>query len=66
MASALGVVALLCIVETLVAGTLVRRHGRVITALGPYIEFALPFMLAIIASGSVLFRVATGSLGERA
>jgi hypothetical protein len=66
MAGALGVVASLCIIETLVAGMLVRRHGRVITALGPYIEFALPFMLAIIFSGSVLFRLVTGGLGERA
>lgn len=35
-------------------------------AIGPYVEFVMPFMFAIIYSISVLFRLATVGLGERA
>jgi len=66
MASALLVVASLCIIETLAAGMLLRRHGRISAAIGPYVELTLPFMLAVVFSSSVLFRFITGGLGERA
>jgi eukaryotic-like serine/threonine-protein kinase len=66
MAGALLVVASLCIIETLAAGMLLRRHGRISAAIGPYIEIALPLMLAVVFSSSVLFRLATVGLGERA
>ena len=66
MASALVVMASLCIIETLAAGMLLRRHGRLSAAIGPYIELVIPIALAIVFSSSVLFRLATGGLNERA
>jgi serine/threonine protein kinase len=66
MASALVVMASLCIIETLAAGMLLRRHGHVGAAIGPYIELVIPFMLAVVFSSSVLFRLATVGLGARA
>ena len=66
MASALVVMASLCIIETLAAGMLLRRHGRLSAAIGPYIELVIPIALAIVFSSSVLFRLATVGLNERA
>ena len=66
MASAFGLVASLCIIETLAAGMLVRRHGNVSAAIVPYIELTIPVMLAVIFAISVLFRLATVGLGSRA
>jgi serine/threonine protein kinase len=66
MASAFVVMASLSVIETLAAGMLLRRHGHVSAALGPYLELVLPIMLAVVFSSSVLFRLATGGLGARA
>jgi len=66
MAIALVFMASLCIIETLAAGMLLRRHGRISAAIGPYVEFTLPLILAVVFSNSVLFRVLTVGLGERA
>jgi hypothetical protein len=66
MTTALVFTASLCIIETLAAGMLIRRHGHVSAAIGPYLEFTIPFIFAVVFSSSVLFRLATGGLGERA
>jgi hypothetical protein len=66
MASALVVVTLPCIVETLTAGLLLRRHGHVSAAVWPYVELMTPFVFAVLFSSSALFRLATVGLGERA
>jgi len=65
MASALLVVGSLCIIETLAAGMLLRRHGRVSAAIGPYIELAIPVALAVVFASSILLRLITVGLGER-
>src|ERR1051325_10829720 len=66
MASAMVTVASLCIIETLAAGMFLRRHGRVSAAAASYVEFTIPFMLTVVGSSSVLFRLGTVGLGERA
>jgi serine/threonine protein kinase len=66
MASALVVMESLCSIETMAAGILLRRHGQVTTAIWPYFEFVIPFMLAVVLSISVLFRAATVGIGARA
>jgi serine/threonine protein kinase len=66
MAFALVVMTSLCIIETLTAGMLLRRHGHLRAAIGPYIELVIPIALAVVFSSSILFRFATVGLGERA
>jgi hypothetical protein len=64
MLSALGVVGLIFVVETLAAGTLLRRHGRVRLMIGPYFELVLPAVILIGPGGAVLFRWALGEVSK--
>jgi hypothetical protein len=65
MTSAVVLMGGLCIIETLTAGMLLRRHGQVCYAIGPYVEFVIPSILAVVFSSSALFRLASVGLGER-
>jgi hypothetical protein len=64
MLSALGIMGLIFVVETLAAGTLLRRHGRVRLMIGPYFELVLPATLAILLMGALLFRSARGQFDQ--
>ena len=55
----------ICIVETMEAGMLLRRHGDARSAIGPYVELVAPSLLALVFVNSTLFRFATVGLGER-
>ena len=59
MVTALVAIASLSIVETMTAGMLVRRHGRVRAAIVPYIEVTVPVILTMICANSVFVRVLT-------
>ena len=65
MTSAVVFVGSICVGETLAAGMLVRRHGQVRSAIGPYVELMSPSLLALVFANSTLFRLATAGLGER-
>jgi hypothetical protein len=65
MLSALVFMGTICIIETLAAGMLLRRHGQVHSTIGPYAELLVPSILAVVFSSSALFRLATVGLGER-
>ena len=66
MATALVFNGLDCVIETLAAGMLLRRHGQVSSMIGPYVELIVPANLAVVFACSALFRLATVGLGERA
>jgi hypothetical protein len=65
MASAAVFMGALCLVETLTAGMLLRRYGQVRYVIGPYVELAIPSILAVVFSTSALFRLASVGLGGR-
>ena len=65
MVSALVFMGSMCAIETLAAGMLLRRHGQIRSTIGPYAELVIPSILAVVFSGSVMFRLATVGLGER-
>ncbi len=65
MLSALVFMGSICIIETMAAGMLLRRHGQVHSTIGPYAELIVPSFLAVVFSSSALFRLATVGLGER-
>ena len=65
MTSAVVFMGAVCVVETLAAGMLLRRHGQVRFAIGPYAELIVPSMLVVVFASSTLFRLATVGLGER-
>jgi hypothetical protein len=46
----------LCVVETLAAGNLLRRHARVRLVIGPYLEAVIPAMLLIVFIANILWR----------
>src|SRR5262249_52451927 len=48
---------LICILQTLVAGNLLRRHARVRRMMGPYLEIVIPAMLAIVLVGAYFARL---------
>jgi hypothetical protein len=59
-----GIMGLIFVVETLAAGSLLRRHGRVGRMIGPYFELVVPSMLLIIVGGAVAFRWAYDGLSR--
>jgi serine/threonine protein kinase len=65
MVSAVVFMGSICVLETMLAGMLLRRHGHVRSTIGPYAELVVPSLLAVVFSSSVLFRFATVGLGER-
>ena len=65
MATALVFKWSIAVLETLAAGMLLRRHGKVSSMIGPYAELILPANLAVVFACSALFRLATVGLGER-
>jgi hypothetical protein len=65
MTSAVVFVGSICVVETMAAGMLLRRHGQIRSAIGPYVELMAPSFLAVVFASSTLFRLATVGLGER-
>jgi hypothetical protein len=64
MLSVLGILGLIFVVETLAAGSLLRRHGRVRLIIVPYFELVLPVTLVILLVGVVLFRSARGQFDQ--
>jgi hypothetical protein len=59
-----GIVGSIFVVETLAAGNLLRRHGRVRRMIGPYFELVIPVMLLILLGGAVAYRWSTDGLSR--
>src|SRR5262249_22319928 len=59
-----GIMGSIFVVETLAAGDLLRRHGRVRRMIGPYFELVIPVMLLILLGGAVAYRGATDGLSR--
>jgi hypothetical protein len=65
MASALLIMGSICVFEALAAGLLLRRHLRVVSMIGPYIEVTIPSVLALIFLSSALFQLASATRESR-
>jgi hypothetical protein len=64
MLTVLGIMGPIFVVETLAAGSLLRRHGRVRRVIGPYFELVLPATLSIVLAGGLLVRSARGQFDQ--
>jgi hypothetical protein len=64
MLSSLGVMGLIFVLETLVAGPLLRRHARVRVMIGRYFEMVLPAELLIVLGVAFLFRWALDEVSQ--
>jgi hypothetical protein len=64
MVIVLGLMGPMFVVETLAAGSLLRRHGRVRRMIGPYFELVLPATLSILLAGGLLYRSAWGQFDQ--
>src|SRR5262249_54388921 len=59
-----GIMGSIFVVETLAAGSLLRRHVRVRRMIGPYFELVIPAMLLLILGGAIAFRWAFDGLSR--
>jgi len=60
MACAMVYMWAICVIGTSVAGTLVRRHGRLRSAIVPYAELGIPSILTVVYANGLLFQFLIG------
>jgi hypothetical protein len=56
---------LICILQTMAAGNLLRRHARVRQMIGPYLEVVIPAMLVIVLVSNYFLRWGVGLTPHR-
>jgi hypothetical protein len=64
MLATLGLIGPIFTVETLVAGNLLRRHGRPLLILGPYLELAIPPTILVTLAANLSHHFALGGVGR--
>jgi hypothetical protein len=64
MVSALSMIGLIFVMETMAAGRLLRQHDRVRRIIGPYFELVIPTAFLIMLVGGIAFRLAFQGVGR--
>jgi hypothetical protein len=66
MVGVVGIMGSIFVVETLAAGSLLRRHVRVRLIIGPYFELVIPAMLLVLLGGAIASRWVYDGLSRHA
>jgi hypothetical protein len=62
MLAVLGLIGLIFVVETMTAGNLLRRHGRLRSMIGPYFEVVIPAAILVTLVCNVSVHLALDGL----